>query len=443
MAKKLDYEGSIGIVHYSDVSVSDTNCLCFPTDYDDEEYVVESEVKEENSFSNLTCGSLFYGRSGVIQIDKDFSKMKMSSFNFGGCSKLRKLFVRGKKCWWDDYKGDYTFENHSGNPTDDENYFKKPTGDYLSGGFNEMIVFTQNFRYIKAFRKIDFRFPKLTRLQSNFYKCEELKEVTLDISNLVRCEGEFEGCFNLKDVKLCGITSYYKEGVKVILGKDDYGDVYGKTENIGIPHLIYGEKMFQGCSSLTSFNYPLPSLLFGQNMFSGCRLDAESVCTILNSLPDIHEITKDSSAIDSETDILKTIFKNIKYGDYNIWSDGNGNWNEKYSQAQSGKMTDYKNYSTDEHQKKAEKKDNCLLTELKKQKTGGTLQYYFAIKNVAYDYGKEDYIYNYYGTAVNENSGRFGLITLGVGRGVEKEDVVKEARNKATEKGWTVSISNG
>ena len=90
--------------------------------------------------------------------------MKMSSFNFGGCSKLRKLFVRGKKCWWDDEKGDYTFENHSGNPTDDENYFKKPTGDYLSGGFNEMIVFTQNFRYIKAFRKIDFRFPKLTRL---------------------------------------------------------------------------------------------------------------------------------------------------------------------------------------------------------------------------------------------------------------------------------------
>ena len=66
MAKKLDYEGSIGIVHYSDVSVSDTNCLCFPTDYDDKKYVVESEVKEENSFSNLICGSLFYGRSGVI-----------------------------------------------------------------------------------------------------------------------------------------------------------------------------------------------------------------------------------------------------------------------------------------------------------------------------------------------------------------------------------------
>ena len=69
-------------------------------------------------------------------------------------------------------------------------------------------------------------------------------------------------------------------------------------------------------------------------MFSGCRLDAESVCTILNSLPDISKITKDSSAIDSETDILQTkIFKNIKYNDYNIWSDGKGNWNEKYSLA--------------------------------------------------------------------------------------------------------------
>ena len=66
----------------------------------------------------------------------------------------------------------------------------------------------------------------------------------MDISNLVRCEGEFEGCFNLKDVKLRGITSYYKEGVKVILGKDDYETVYGNIENIGIPHLIYGEKMF-------------------------------------------------------------------------------------------------------------------------------------------------------------------------------------------------------
>ena len=434
MAKKLDYEGSIGIVHYSDVSVSDTNCLCFPTDYDDKEYVVESEVKEENSFSNLICGSLFYGRSGVIQIDKDFSKMKLSSFNFSSCSKLRKLFVRGKKCEWDIQDGDYKIEND----------FEKPTDDYLSGAFNEMIVFSYNFRYIKAFRKIDFRFPKLTRLQSNFYKCEELKEVTLDISNLVRCEGEFEGCFKLTDVKLRGITSYYKEGDKVILGKDDYETIYGNIENIGIPHLIYGEKMFQGCSSLTSFNYPLPSLLFGQNMFSGCKLDAESVCTILNSLPDISDVIKDSSNIEDETRKLKNIFKTIKHKEkFFIWSDGNGNWNEKYSQAQSGKMTDYKNYSTDEHQKKAEKKDNCLLTELKKQKTGGTLQYYFAIKNVAYDYGKEDYIYNYYGTAVNENSGRFGLITLGVGRGVEKKDAVISARNKATEKGWTVSISNG
>ena len=434
MTKKFDYEGSIGIVHYSDVSVSDTNCLCFPTDYKDKEHVdkehVESEIKEENSFSNLICGSLFYGRSGVIQIDKDFSKMKMSSFNFGGCSKLRKLFVKGKKCKWDIQDGNYKFESD----------FEKPSDDYLSGAFNEMIVFTQNFRYIKAFRKIDFRFPKLTRLQGNFYKCEELKEVTLDISNLVRCEGEFEGCFKLSDVNLRGITSYYKEGVKVILGKDDYNKVYGDIKNIGIPHLIYGEKMFQGCSSLTSFNYPLPSLLFGQNMFSGCRLDAESVCTILNSLPNISTITKDSSDIDSETEKLQTIFKNIKYGDYNIWSDGKGNWNEKYSWTQSGKMTDY---STDEHQKKAEKKDNCLLTELKKQKTGGKLQYYFAIKNVGYDYGKEDYIYNFHGTAVNENSGRFGLITLGVGRGVEKEDAVISARDNATKKGWTVSISNG
>ena len=436
MTKKFDYEGSIGIVHYSDVSVSDTNCLCFPTDYKDKEHVdkehVESEIKEENSFSNLICGSLFYGRSGVIQIDKDFSKMKMSSFNFGGCSKLRKLFVKGKKCKWDIQDGNYKFESD----------FEKPSDDYLSGAFNEMIVFTQNFRYIKAFRKIDFRFPKLTRLQSNFYKCEELKEVTLDISNLVRCEGDFEGCFKLSDVKLRGITSYYKEGVKAILGEDDYDKVYGDIENIGIPHLIYGEKMFQGCSSLTSFNYPLPSLLFGQNMFSGCRLDAESVCTILNSLPNISTITKDSSDIDSETEKLQTIFKNIKYGDYNIWSDGKGNWNEKYSWTQSGKMTDY---STDEHQKKAEKKDNCLLTELKKQKTGGKLQYYFAIKNVGYDYGKEDYIYNFSGTAVNENSGRFGLITIGVGKDVnpETDSNVKSARDNATKKGWTVSISNG
>lgn len=436
MAKKFDYEGSIGIVHYSDVSVSDTNCLCFPTDYKDKEHVdkehVGSGAKEENSFSNLICGSLFYGRSGVIQIDKDFSKMKMSSFNFGGCSKLRKLFVKGKKYKWDIQDGNYKFESD----------FEKPSDDYLSGAFNEMIVFTQNFRYIKAFRKIDFRFPKLTRLQGNFYKCEELKEVTLDISNLVRCEGEFEGCFKLSDVNLRGITSYYKEGVKVILGKDDYDIVYGDIKNIGIPHLIYGEKMFQGCSSLTSFNYPLPSLLFGQNMFSGCRLDAESVCTILNSLPNISTITKDSSDIDSETEKLQTIFKNIKYEDYNIWSDGNGNWNEKYSWTQSGKMTDY---STDEHQKKAEKKDNCLLTELKKQKTGGKLQYYFAIKNVGYDYGKEDYIYNFSGTAVNENSGRFGLITIGVGKDVnpETDSNVKSARDNATKKGWTVSISNG
>jgi hypothetical protein len=65
MAKNFDYEGSIGIVHYSDVSVSDTNCLCFPTDYDDKDYV-GSGVKEENSFSNLICGSLFYGRGGTI-----------------------------------------------------------------------------------------------------------------------------------------------------------------------------------------------------------------------------------------------------------------------------------------------------------------------------------------------------------------------------------------
>ena len=82
MSEKLDYSGCVGIVHYSDYSIADPNCLCFATDYKDkEENIIDTNVIYNNSltedvnFKNLKFGSIFNNRSRIIHCDKDFSGM--------------------------------------------------------------------------------------------------------------------------------------------------------------------------------------------------------------------------------------------------------------------------------------------------------------------------------------------------------------------------------
>lgn len=439
-----DYDGSVGMIHYSDVSVSDTNCLCFPTDYENNSNNIP--VPDESvSFSNLICGTLFGGRGGIIYINKDFSNMKRSSFNFASCSKLVKLVVRGKKCKWDSEKEtyDYYIVDEDGDGYDDD--FQKTDKDTYWGSFTNMIYFSNNFRYITALKKIDLRFPKLITMSGDFYKCTNLTDVTLDVTNLIVGSGAFEGCEKLESITLRGISTFYdKNGKKTIIGKDDDGNVYHEDIKIGIPHLIIGEKMFADCDNLKSFEYPLPSLLFGKNMFLNCKLDADSVHTILKSLPDISKIIKIGNDVDAATielrDTLKRVtIKDINDNSYYVWTKSDGVWNEKYCDDEG--IGGYEKYSTSDNQTNFDKKDTNLICLLKKQKTNGKLQYYFAAKNVGYDYCTDEYIYNLAGHAISATDGsRFGVIDIGVGKNVKTNERVLGAKKHAEELGWTVNL---
>lgn len=272
MSEKLDYSGCVGIVHYSDQSIADPNCLCFATDYKDKDIIDNDSLTQSVNFKNLKFGSIFTNRSRIIHCDKDFSGMVKSQYCFASCNNLQKMYVGGV-----------------GN--DDDSYVR-PTNwdkqDYSSftGTFDELMYSTSSFRNNTKLTKIEFKFPKLIFASGDFYNNTKLTEVNSDLCNLVIGLNTFDCCKQLTTIK---------------------------SDN-GFNCLMDGRGMFSNCTSLKNFEYELPSLLFGADMFKNCKLNAKSVTKILNSLPDINGCD-DENVSEANTKLKTNIL-------------GNGKWNK-------------------------------------------------------------------------------------------------------------------
>ena len=187
MSEKLDYSGCVGIVHYSDYSIADPNCLCFATDYKDkEENIIDTNVIYNNSltddvdFKFLKFGSIFNNRSRIIHCDKDFSGMKKAWFCFTSCNNLQKMYV--------------------GNAVDADVEYERPDNwdeqsySSFTGTFDELMYSNCTFRNNTKLTKIEFKFPKLIHTSGDFYNNTKLTEVKTDLGNLVIGLNTFDCC---------------------------------------------------------------------------------------------------------------------------------------------------------------------------------------------------------------------------------------------------------
>lgn len=262
-----DYSGAVGIVHFSDESINDPNCLCFATEgklIDD-----EGNPTGADKWANLEYGNVFNYKSRIVQLDKDLSGLKKIQFSFAGCNSLQKLFIHGKNVT---------------RPTDWEtqNFAK------IVGSFDELIHSNCGFRNITNVKSIELNFPKLVRCIGDFYNCTSLETLNTNFSKCLIAEQEFDLCSKLTKV----------------------------TFNGGLNKLMYASGMFSNCTSLKNFNYGLPVLLSGKRMFYNCNLNAASAKTILGSLPEIKLCRSTNNSVG--TDALLNIIKGWTKGEFDF-----------------------------------------------------------------------------------------------------------------------------
>lgn len=382
MSEKLDYSGCVGIVHYSDYSIADPNCLCFATDYKDED-IIDTNVIYNNSltkdvdFKFLKFGSIFNNRSRIIHCDKDFSGMLRTQFCFTSCNNLQKMYVGEAVDAKDEYKRP-------------DNWDKQSYSSF-TGTFDELMYSNCTFRNNTKLTNIDFKFPKLIHSFGDFYNNTKLTTVTTNLGNLVIGLNTFDCCKQLTTI----------------------------TSDNGFNCLINGVGMFSNCTSLKNFDYELPSLLFGADMFKNCKLNAKSVTKILNSLPDINGCD-DENVTNANTTLETNIL-------------GNGQWDE---------ITELDEITEKEVVCYSRKGTNFgIVHKLLRQtiKNGGYDRFLIYYKLPRYSYFKNDYetIWN----AQSVNTKDFGKLELGIDDNVENNSDVCDALNKAITNGWNISFN--
>ena len=249
------YKGAVGIVHFSDESINDPNCLCFAT---------EGNATDADKWENLEYGNVFNYKSRIVQLDKDLSGLKKIQFSFASCHALQKLFIHGKDSDGKDIK----------KPDD----WDKQTFAEFVGSFDELIHSNCGFRNITNVTTIKLKFPKLVRGIGDFYNCKSLYTLDTNFSNCLIAEQEFDLCSNLTTVNFDG----------------------------GLDRLMYAPAMFANCTSLKEFKYGLPVLLSGKRMFYKCNLDTASAETILGSLPEIKDC-RSTTTTDAEEALKKVL----------------------------------------------------------------------------------------------------------------------------------------
>lgn len=122
-----------------------------------------------------------------------------------------------------------------------------------------------------------------------FQGCSKLSTLSnLDFSKLVTAYYMFSGCSSL--------TSFSTPLPKVTTANNMFQGCSSLTSfDSNLQSLTNARYMFSGCSNLESFSAPLTSLVRNAyGMFSGCKLNAASVQSIAENLPEYQAPTTSS-----------------------------------------------------------------------------------------------------------------------------------------------------
>lgn len=257
---QFDYTGGVGIIHYSNVSISDENCIV--------KHTVPDEDKN-NPFHDAICACYYRSRSRLLYFYGNLINLRIMNFCFSGTTNLTRFNANWK--------------SEEDNVTD---------GNF-EGSFDKLILAQNNFRNKTQCVYMNLKFPKLVYSNGNFYGNTGIKNVNSNYSNCVKAANEYEECSALSSVTFEG----------------------------GLPYLVSACGMFRGCTSLENFictgdekfTYALPRLLEGDGMFDGCKLNVESVIRILESLPNILKIKDAIGNGDKDTDITTGNYWGYKY----------------------------------------------------------------------------------------------------------------------------------
>ena len=261
----LDKTGGVGIFYYSNVSVSDSNCIV-------------KFVPNKETISTAATGTWLKARSRIIEFYGDISNMYFTKFMFSQTTALSRINI---------------------GPADKDGKLAKAEEGQIMGTWKNLIHMTHCFRHKTTIKKQHMKFPKMVYSGGNFYK-SSLEEIKTNYQNVVVMKNDYELCVNLSSVEFEG----------------------------GLKNLVIGSSAFSGCSNLTDFQYDLPRLLAGPGMFKGCKLNKESVERILKSLPDvtkIKELSQDQDITKGVTvkEIINGVTKEVTHPYWGIVKDGN------------------------------------------------------------------------------------------------------------------------
>jgi hypothetical protein len=155
------------------------------------------------------------------------------------------------------------------------------SGYYLkefNSDLSSLVVGGHLFEYNESVETIKADLSSLKEGEDMFFRCISLKKFENDMNSLTNGVTMFMDCESLKTVDA---------DMKSLVNGEM---MFWKCESIekfkgDLSSLENGKYMFQDSKKLTSFMSKLSSLKDGNEMFSSCKLDAISVCNILDSLP--------------------------------------------------------------------------------------------------------------------------------------------------------------
>lgn len=214
-----NYEGGVCLIHYSNDSISDENCI------------VKCTTKNDSVLGEARLGSWFRQRTRLIEFYGNISNMYISQFMFSQCYSLKRANISSTK---------------------------KVEDGTVEGTWKNANILQHTFRMVPGIKKQHIKFPNLTLANSNFYDTG-IEEIKSDYRSVVRFRNEYENCKNLKKVELQGGLH------NMIWGTSGFRNCFQLTSfEYDLPRLLTGVGMFEGCkldkASVERILYSLPNI---------------------------------------------------------------------------------------------------------------------------------------------------------------------------------------
>lgn len=405
--------GSVGRIWFPDSGIYNKECI------------VKIDTNHAGKiFNNLyQCNSIIWNRRQIRQLEINFDNLYRGSHTFAECYSLQRAYVST-----DINSSNEHFEKYI--DAADKNGYK----DFLfKGVFRKLITSSYGYSYSLC-KYWAIEFPMLSYSYGDF-RSDNLKFVYTNLRNVVCLRNTFEGCPNLTRVILAGSnkskinTNVGEKGQGIVRYSCAINDEYAKYGLYGFANLVVGAYAFKGCSKLKEIQFvynnatqyiKLYNLLTGVGMFDDCKLNANTVKSILNSLPDINHWKKSNNGIICENKIYKELL-------------GNTNKNNK-TEIVKQLDTTKTSYGDD------------LMSLIYVEKKSSTIYVYYrnctieskfeVSSNTPVIYCKK--LVSSYGIPIND----FGVIDIGCDENVKNSEI-KESYDKAVSKGWTVNLKKG